>query len=236
MRQALPILLPSVEPRALRAMVLLTGAARLTLTPLWVLLLLGELTSVCLICNGAVTSELSNSTDVHTHLSKIPAMSPTEVVPALEQSPEKVKAEEGEDVTFSCLVKGVFLTETAVQWHHHGPQGEQTVLKGNHTEGDGFVGRVFLSGNLGGGDVSMTLLNVSLEDRGVFLCLVGVHNGTVLQGSGTKLSILQRKGLLGLQESVGTIVGVAVAALGVAIGFVAIIVTQFREKLNCLQK
>lgn len=34
----------------------------------------------------------------------------------------------------------------------------------------------------------------------------------------------------------GTIIGIFVAAVGVAIGLVAVILSQFKDKLNCLQK
>ncbi len=39
-----------------------------------------------------------------------------------------------------------------------------------------------------------------------------------------------------IEESVGTITGIAVAVVGVAAGLVAVILTQFKDKLNCLQK
>ncbi|KAL4657394.1 hypothetical protein GN956_G4903 [Arapaima gigas] len=191
MRAELPFLLPSVEPGALRTMDL-PAAARLPLAHLWALSLLAEasrggLSFVHLACEGAAVSELSSVPDVHT---LVPG---TEAVPAFKQSPEMVKVTEGEDVTFSCLLKGAFPTEAEVQWHHRGPHGDQTVLKGNQTEADSFAGRVFLSGDLGVGDASMTLLNVSLEDSGVFLCLLAARNATVLQGSGTRLSVLQKQ-------------------------------------------
>lgn len=39
-----------------------------------------------------------------------------------------------------------------------------------------------------------------------------------------------------MEESVGTIIGITVAVVGVAAGLVAVILTQFKNKLNCLQK
>lgn len=39
-----------------------------------------------------------------------------------------------------------------------------------------------------------------------------------------------------IEESVGTIIGIVVAVVGVAVGLVALILTQFKDKLNCLQK
>ncbi|KTF79277.1 hypothetical protein cypCar_00013445 [Cyprinus carpio] len=39
-----------------------------------------------------------------------------------------------------------------------------------------------------------------------------------------------------IEESVGTIIGIAVAVVGVAAGLAAVILTQFKDKLNCLQK
>lgn len=38
------------------------------------------------------------------------------------------------------------------------------------------------------------------------------------------------------EESVGTIIGIVAAVVGVAAGLVAVILTQFKDKLNCLKK
>ncbi|XP_064206778.1 immunoglobulin superfamily member [Anguilla rostrata] len=156
--------------------------------------------------------------------------------PMVEQHPPKEKAVEGEDVKFSCLLKEADPEGVVVHWIHQGPESEHTVLEGNQTSEERFADRAFLSGDVGHGDFSMTLLNVSIQDRGVYMCILTISDGSALQGSGTKLSIREDLGLLGLEESVGTIIGVTVAAVGVAIGLIALILTQFRDKLTCLKK
>ncbi|XP_052449462.1 uncharacterized protein LOC128011275 [Carassius gibelio] len=153
------------------------------------------------------------------------------------QQPLKAKAVEGEDVVFPCFLKSdvaeVGVVEK-VRWYVKSSEGKRNVLQGNETAEDVFASRVFLSGDLSEGDLSMTLRNISVEDRGLYLCEFISTNSTILQGGGTKLSI--RKGLGVIEESVGTIIGIVVAVVGVAVGLVAVILTQFKDKLNCLQK
>ncbi|XP_059399020.1 immunoglobulin superfamily member [Carassius carassius] len=153
------------------------------------------------------------------------------------QQPLKAKAVEGEDVVFPCFLKSDVDEVGAVEkvrWYVKSLEGKRNVLQGNETAEDVFAGRVFLSGDLSEGDLSMTLRNISVEDRGLYLCAFISTNSTILQGGGTKLSI--RKGLGVIEESVGTITGIVVAVVGVAVGLVAVILTQFKDKLNCLQK
>lgn len=109
--------------------------------------------------------------------------------PVVEQHPPKEKAVEGEDVKFSCLLKEADPMGVVVHWIHQGPESEETVLEGNHTTEDRFADRAFLCGDLGHGDFSMMLLNVSVGDRGVYLCVLTVSDNTTVHGSGTKLSI-----------------------------------------------
>ncbi|XP_016147216.1 natural cytotoxicity triggering receptor 3 [Sinocyclocheilus grahami] len=153
------------------------------------------------------------------------------------QQPPKAKAVEGEDVVLPCFLKSDVDEVQAVEkvkWYVQSLEGRKNVLQGNETAEDEFAGRVFLSGDLSEGDLSMTLRNISVEDQGLYLCAFISTRSTVLQGGGTKLSI--RKGLGVIEESVGTIIGIVVAVVGVAVGLVAVILTQFKDKLNCLQK
>ncbi|XP_073697412.1 uncharacterized protein [Garra rufa] len=153
------------------------------------------------------------------------------------QQPPKEKAVEGEDVVFPCLLKSDVDKVQDVEkvgWYMQSPEGRKNVLQGNKTVEEVFAGRVFLSGDLSEGDLSMTLRNISVEDRGLYFCAFLATNSTVVQGGGTKLSI--RKGLGVIEESVGTTIGIVVAVVGVAVGLVAVILTQFKDKLNCLQK
>ncbi|XP_015196715.2 uncharacterized protein [Lepisosteus oculatus] len=162
---------------------------------------------------------------------------PTETVGHwLEQSPQKEKAVEGENVVFSCLLKPPS-RGLEVKWVNQQVEADLQVLVENQTvEGGGYSGRAFLSGDPQAGDASMTLLNVTSNDYGIYFCNVTLPSGETLKGPGTKLSIRKGLGLFGMEESVGTIIGVVVAAVGVMVGLVTIIVPQFREKLMCLKK
>ncbi|KAL1274064.1 hypothetical protein QQF64_026878 [Cirrhinus molitorella] len=153
------------------------------------------------------------------------------------QQPPKEKAVEGEDVVFPCFLKSDVNEVQAVEkvrWYVQSSEGRKTVLQGNETVEEAFASRVFLSGDLSEGDLSMTLRNISVEDRGLYFCAFISINSTVLQGGGTKLSIRKELGVI--EESVGTTIGIVVAVVGVAVGLVAVILTQFKDKLNCLQK
>ncbi|KAL0193666.1 hypothetical protein M9458_011962 [Cirrhinus mrigala] len=112
------------------------------------------------------------------------------------QQPPKTKAMEGEDVVFPCFLKSYADEVQAVEkvtWYVQSSEGRKNVLQGNETAEDVFAGRVFLSGDLSEGDLSMTLRNISVEDRGLYFCAFISTESTILQGGGTKLSI--RKGL-----------------------------------------
>ncbi|KAJ8390606.1 hypothetical protein AAFF_G00102120 [Aldrovandia affinis] len=184
----------------------------------------GGLLSLSLVCDGATVPALITpahatpepltpgpTTDGPKMLLSTPETNATAEPPgkkskaaqAVEQHPPKEKAVEGEDVTFSCLLKEGDHREAAVQWIHRGPESEHVVLEGNRTTHDRFADRAILSGDLGVGDFSMTLRNVSADDRGVYLCVVTISDGPALWGSGTKLSIRKDLGLQALEESEG---------------------------------
>uniref|UniRef100_A0A673KIP8 Ig-like domain-containing protein n=1 Tax=Sinocyclocheilus rhinocerous TaxID=307959 RepID=A0A673KIP8_9TELE len=113
------------------------------------------------------------------------------------QQPPKAKAVEGEDVVLPCFLKSDVDEVQAVEkvrWYVQSLEGRKNVLQGNETAEEEFAGRVFLSGDLSEGDLSMTLRNISVEDQGLYLCAFISTRSTVLQGGGTKLSI--RKGLV----------------------------------------
>ncbi|KAI7812381.1 immunoglobulin superfamily member [Triplophysa rosa] len=199
----------------------------------------GVLLSVCLFVNAAVIPTPTQTVPIPLVTSDEEASANTPPSPqgALYlQQPPKEKAVEGEDVVFPCLLKSDVDEEAAVEkvsWYVYSSKGRRNVLQDNETLEDAFAGRVFLSGDVSMGDLSMTLRNVSVEDQGLYLCVFISTNSTVLQGGGTKLSIRKESGVI--EESVGTIIGIVVAAVGVALGLVAVILSQFKDKLNCLQ-
>ncbi|KAG1958572.1 immunoglobulin superfamily member [Pimephales promelas] len=208
------------------------------------LFLSGELLSLCLLLNASI---ITNPTQTPLTI-RIPSTS--EVLPALPaanppgpqgvsylQQPPKAKAVEGENVMLPCFLKSDMdevLAVEKVRWYVQSLEERRNVLHGNETVEDVFAGRVFLSGDLPMGNLSMTLRNISVEDQGLYLCAFISTNSTVLHGGGTKLSIRKELGVI--EESVGTMIGIVVAVVGVAAGLVAVILTQFRDKLNCLPK
>uniref|UniRef100_A0A8C1L3K5 Si:ch211-114c12.5 n=1 Tax=Cyprinus carpio TaxID=7962 RepID=A0A8C1L3K5_CYPCA len=107
------------------------------------------------------------------------------------QQPPKAKAVEGEDVVFPCFLQSDVDEVQAVEkvrWYVQSLEGRKNVLQGNKTVEEEFAGRVFLSGDLSEGDLSMTLRNISVEDQGLYLCSFISTHSTVLQGGGTKLN------------------------------------------------
>lgn len=113
------------------------------------------------------------------------------------QQPPKAKAVEGEDVVFPCFLKsdvGEILAVKKVSWYVQSLEARSYVLQGNDTVEDVFAGRVFLSGDLPMGDLSMTLRNISVRDQGLYLCTFISTNSNILHGGGTKLSIRKELG------------------------------------------
>lgn len=200
--------------------------------------LTGGLLFLCLLANMTVIASPTPTPLTILITSKLePDDPPSSQRASYLQQPPKAKAVEGEDVVFPCFLQSDVDEVQAVEkvrWYVQSLEGRKNVLQGNKTVEEEFAGRVFLSGDLSEGDLSMTLRNISVEDQGLYLCSFISTHSTVLQGGGTKLSI--RKVLGMIEESVGTIIGIAVAVVGVAAGLAAVILTQFKDKLNCLQK
>ncbi|KAL0993988.1 hypothetical protein UPYG_G00116440 [Umbra pygmaea] len=155
---------------------------------------------------GTVTENTSLFTDV---LTDVPV---EEEGLAVQQQPDREKAMAGDNVIFTCYLSGGDPEVVSVQWEVRGHRNKNTVLEGNRTSVDGFAGRAFLSGNPSAGDFSMILRNVSSADRGVYHCILISHNGSTVEGSGTKLSIREVRGQ---DESVGTLLGLIVAGVEV---------------------
>ncbi|TRY81548.1 hypothetical protein DNTS_012076, partial [Danionella cerebrum] len=190
------------------------------------------LLSLCLLINASQTSS-----SIFTVPSTAPPSTPPHPQGALYLlQPPKAKAIAGRDVLLPCLMKNsaVSVDEGEVSWFQQSLNGRRVVLRGNETMEDRFAGRMFLSGDLSMGNLSVTLKNISLEDRGLYLCTFFSGNSTAIHGDGTKLSIRTEQDVMG--ESVGTAFGITMAVVGVAAGLVALILTQFKHKLKCLQK
>ncbi|XP_039600034.1 immunoglobulin superfamily member [Polypterus senegalus] len=165
-----------------------------------------------------------------------PQAAKLETVIMLKQSPPKEKAVEGETVLFLCLFNHSGQSNFSVMWYNQKGQEKVMVLVENETKQEDYLGRAFLRADWHLGNASMTLLNVTISDFGIYICSLKLPDGSTVEGDGTKLSVRRSLGLFGMEESIGTIIGVVAAAIGVTIGLVTIIVPQCREKLPCLRK
>lgn len=164
----------------------------------------GGFLSLYLLVNAAILTNPTETplpiliTSTTDDLPALPADDPPgpQVVSYLQQ-PSKEKAVEGEDVVFPCFLKSdlaEILPVEKVRWYVQSLEGRRNVLQGNNTVEEVFAGRVFLSGDLPMGDLSMTLRNISVKDQGLYLCTFMSTNSTILHGGGTKLSIRKEQG------------------------------------------
>ncbi|XP_070799922.1 uncharacterized protein [Pituophis catenifer annectens] len=155
--------------------------------------------------------------------------------PFLSQTPEKEKAKEGETVVFGCQYhspQGSSLNNLTVKWYKRDGKGQKDVMENNVTALENNT-RIFMAGNLSEGDASLTILKVSASDHGTYYCQVILSNGDVVTGDGTKLRIQRALGWLGIEESIGTIIGVVAAGIGGLIVLIVVLTPRLRKCLPC---
>ncbi|OXB62560.1 hypothetical protein ASZ78_014506 [Callipepla squamata] len=154
------------------------------------------------------------------------------------QTPAKEKAKEGETVVLNCHFNSpqhTSLTGLTVRWYKEDEKGQTDVLK-NNTAMLPNNSRIFMSGDLSQGDVSLVILNVTTSDHGIYFCEVTLPDKKVMTGDGTKLRIRRALGLFGIEESIGTIIGVVAAGIG-GLGVLIIILTpQLRRCVLCMKQ
>ncbi|NXD97210.1 HAVR2 protein, partial [Chaetorhynchus papuensis] len=154
------------------------------------------------------------------------------------QTPAKEKAKEGETVVLNCRLNSPqrpSLTDLMVKWYKEDEKGQMDLLEKNVTVMPS-NSRVFMSGDLSQGDVSLIILNVTTSDHGVYFCEFTLPDGKVVTGDGTKLRIRRALGLFGIEESIGTIIGVVAAGIGGIVVLIIVLTPQLRKCILCMRQ
>ncbi|XP_033373428.1 uncharacterized protein LOC107208520 isoform X2 [Parus major] len=126
------------------------------------------------------------------------------------QTPAKEKAKEGETVTLNCHLNSPqhpSLTDLMVKWYKEDEKGQMDLLEKNVTILPN-NSRIFTSGDLSQGDVSLIILNVTSSDHGLF----------------------------GIEESIGTIIGVVAAGIGGIVVLIIVLTPQLRKCILCMRQ
>ncbi|XP_067842731.1 uncharacterized protein [Heptranchias perlo] len=185
---------------------------------------------------------LVTESSVESNATKIAETTITEEVrtqsqqPSVDQGTDKLKVQEGKSVILPCQYHsndGAYSDELSVLWYREDLSGKLPILRDNATDSANYAGRVFLSGQLSKGDVSMTILDVAESDRGTYFCTIILPNGTNITGDGTHLMMKPKTGLFGFKETLGTTIGIIAASIGIFVGFLTILVPRFRERMPC---
>ncbi|XP_061484325.1 uncharacterized protein LOC133385405 isoform X2 [Rhineura floridana] len=183
--------------------------------------------------NTAGSSYLSATTHTAAFHTMRPSLEPLH--PSVSQSPSKEKAIEGEAVVLGCRFqssRGPSLNNLTVKWYKEDEKGSWDFMENNITVLANYT-RAFMIGNLSEGDASLTILNVTINDHGTYFCQVILSSGEVVTGDGTKLRIRRALGLFGIEESIGTIIGVVAAGIGGLVVLIVILTPQLRKCLPC---
>ncbi|KFV94201.1 hypothetical protein N326_03991, partial [Eurypyga helias] len=154
------------------------------------------------------------------------------------QTPAKEKAKEGETVVLNCHFNSPqrpSLTDLTVKWYKEDEKGQMDLLESNGTVLPN-NSRVFMSGDLSQGDASLVILNVTTSDHGIYFCEVTLPDGKVVTGDGTKLRIRRALGLFGIEESIGTIIGVVAAGIGGVVVLIIVLTPQLRRCVLCVRQ
>ncbi|NXT77692.1 NCTR3 protein, partial [Zapornia atra] len=154
------------------------------------------------------------------------------------QTPAKEKAKEGETVVLNCHFNSPrhpSLTDLMVKWYKEDEKGQMDLLENNVTVLPN-NSRIFMRGDLSQGDASLVILNVTTSDHGIYFCEVAIRNGTMATGDGTKLRIRRALGLFGIEESIGTIIGVVAAGVGGIVILIIVLTPQLRRCVLCMRQ
>ncbi|XP_044298306.1 uncharacterized protein LOC123029401 [Varanus komodoensis] len=184
--------------------------------------------------NTAILSNGSVTTHTITFDTKR-IMTPEPWHPFVSQTPDKEKAKEGETVVLGCQFHsfhGPSLNNLTVKWYKEDEKGQRDLLENNVTVLANST-RMLLTGNLSNGNAALTILNVTTGDHGTYFCQVILSSGEVVTGDGTKLRIRRALGLFGIEESIGTIIGVVGAGLGGLVVLIVVLTPQLRKCLPC---
>ncbi|XP_064500452.1 uncharacterized protein LOC135409181 isoform X3 [Pseudopipra pipra] len=126
------------------------------------------------------------------------------------QTPAKEKAKEGETVVLNCHFNSPrrpSLNDLMVKWYKEDEKGQMDLLENNVTVLPN-NSRVFMSGDLSQGDASLVILNVTTSDHALF----------------------------GIEESIGTIIGVVAAGIGGIVVLIIVLTPQLRKCILCMRQ
>ncbi|XP_039353060.1 uncharacterized protein LOC120378571 [Mauremys reevesii] len=186
--------------------------------------------------NATIT--LNSPATAHTAVLPLVVTTPEPWHPFVAQIPVKEKAKEGETVALNCQFHspwGPSLSKLTVKWYKVDEKGQRDLLENNVTVLTNYS-RAFIHGNLSQGDASLTILNVTASDHGIYFCQVTLSSGKVVMGSGTKLRIRRALGLFGIEESIGTIIGVVAAGIGGLVVLIIVLTPRLRKCLLCIKQ
>ncbi|XP_053905580.1 synaptogenesis protein syg-1-like isoform X2 [Cuculus canorus] len=154
------------------------------------------------------------------------------------QTPAKEKAKEGETVVLNCHFSSPrrpSLTDLMVRWYKEDEKGQMDLVQNNVIVLPN-NSRVFMSGDLSQGDASLAILNVTINDHGIYFCEITLPDGKMVTGDGTKLRIRRALGLFGIEESIGTIIGVVAAGIGGVVVLIIVLTPQLRRCALCMRE
>ncbi|XP_053161874.1 uncharacterized protein LOC128349505 isoform X2 [Hemicordylus capensis] len=150
------------------------------------------------------------------------------------QTPSIKYTKEGETVAFGChfhISHGLPLNKLTVKWYTVNEKGQRDFMENNVTVLANFT-RAFIVGNISEGDASLTILNVTANDHGIYFCQVIISSGKTVTGDGTKLRIMRGLGFFGIEDSIGTCIG-GVAAVIYVIVLIKVLTPQLKKSLPC---
>ncbi|NXQ97343.1 KV5AF protein, partial [Sagittarius serpentarius] len=188
------------------------------------------------VSGGSASKENAAVTDVTAQPSLLATPEPWHLL--VTQTPAKEKAKEGETVALNCRFNSPrrpSLTDLMVKWYKEDEKGQMDLLVNNVTILPN-NSRVFMSGDLSQGDASLVILNVTTSDHGIYFCEVTLPDGKVVTGDGTKLRIRRALGLFGIEESIGTIIGVVAAGIGGVVVLIIVLTPQLRRCVLCMRQ
>uniref|UniRef100_A0A803TTK0 Ig-like domain-containing protein n=1 Tax=Anolis carolinensis TaxID=28377 RepID=A0A803TTK0_ANOCA len=183
--------------------------------------------------NKAVSSILSPTT--HTVVLHTKEMTPEPWTIFVSQSPSREKAKVGETVALGCHFHGSHdpsLRNLTVKWYKEDEKGQKDLMENNVTVIANNT-RIFMTGDLSKGDATLTIINVTTSDHGTYFCQVFLSSGEEMTGDGTKLRIQRAMGLFGIEESIGTIIGVLAASIGGLVVLIIVLTPYLKKCLPC---
>ncbi|NWI67766.1 HAVR2 protein, partial [Todus mexicanus] len=106
--------------------------------------------------------------------------------------------------------------------------------------------RVFMSGDLSQGDISLVILNVTISDHGIYFCEFTLPDGKVVLSAfhiivwttsyATLSAFPSPPGLFGIEESIGTIIGVVAAGIGGIVVLIIVLTPKLRKCVLCMRQ